>query len=80
MHRWEEELVLTRNEMHWVTNYFIFRQREWLSWKMLSPDLHGGHLAYAERQSAMWLEMAQQARRVFSATWADFTKDISVFT
>ena len=26
-HRWEEELALTQNEMHWVTNYFIFWQK-----------------------------------------------------
>ena len=24
LHRWEEELVLAKNEMHWVTNYFTF--------------------------------------------------------
>ena len=80
LHRWEEELVLAQNEMHWVTNYFTFRQQQWISWKTVTPDLHGGHLAYAERQSAMWSEMAQQARRLFAGTWADFTKDGSVFT
>jgi len=63
--------------MHWVINYFTFHQRQWLSW---TTDMDGGHLAYAERQSAMWLEMAQQARRVFGAVWTDFTKDSSVFT
>jgi hypothetical protein len=66
--------------MHWVTNYFTFRHHQWISWKTLNSDLHGGHLAYAERQSAMWLEMAQQARRVFSVVWNGFTEDSSVFT
>src|ERR1700722_8568067 len=80
LHRWEEELVLTKNEMHWVTNYFTFQQQQWVGWKMITPNAHGGHLAYAERQSAMWSEMAHHARRLFSATWADFAKDSSVFT
>ena len=80
LHRWEEELVPVKNEMHWVTNYFTFWQQQWISWKLVTPDLQGGHLAYAEQQSAMWLEMAQQTHQLFSTTWADFTKDISVFT
>ena len=52
-HRWEEELALTQNEMHWVTNYFTFWQKQWIGW---APVAHGGHLAYAKRQSAMWSE------------------------
>ena len=27
-HRWEEELALTQNEMHWVINYFTFWQKQ----------------------------------------------------
>lgn len=39
-----------------------------------------GHHAYAERQKAMWVEIREQARRVFKKTWADFDIDMSVFT
>lgn len=80
LHRWEEELILTQNEMHWVTNFFAFRQKQWLGWKPITFNVQQGHLAYAERQSAMWSEMAQRARQLFSATWLDFATDSSVFT
>ena len=80
LNRWQEEVTLTRNEMHWVINYFTFRQSQWLSWQSLYPDMTPGHHAYAERQKAMWVEIGEQARRVFQMIWADFDSDTSVFT
>ncbi|KAF8816371.1 hypothetical protein BYT27DRAFT_7077488 [Phlegmacium glaucopus] len=79
LHRWQEEVILTRNEMHWATNYFTFRHSQWTTWQLSDPELTDGHQAYAERQKAMWSEMGQQARRVFKETWADFDSDPSVF-
>ena len=76
-HRWEEELALTQNEMHWVMNYFTFWQKQWIGW---APVAHGGHLAYAKIQSAMWSKLAQWAHQLFSETWSNFTKDSLVFT
>jgi hypothetical protein len=39
-----------------------------------------GHLAYAERQKAMWEEIREQARHLFKKIWADFDSDMSAFT
>ena len=39
-----------------------------------------GHLAYAERQKAMWAEIRAQAGQLFKKIWADFNSDSSVFT
>ena len=58
--QWEEEVTLTRNEMHWVTNYYNFWQRQWYTWQS-SYDMTQGHYAYAECQKAMWGEMGEQA-------------------
>lgn len=80
LHRWQEEVTLTRNEMHWATNYFTFRQRQWLTWQSSHPQLTHGHQAYAERQKAMWAEIGQQAQQLFKDTWADFDCDPSVFS
>ena len=80
LHRWQEEVTLTRNEMHWATNYFTFRQGQWSTWQSSHPELTHGHQAYAERQKAMWGEIGQQARKLFRDTWADFDSDPSVFS
>jgi hypothetical protein len=79
LHRWQEEVALTRNEMHWTINYFTFRQGQWLLWQSSYPYVTQGHLAYAERQKAMWAEIGEQARRLFKKIWADFDSDMSVF-
>ena len=80
LHRWQEEVTLTRNEMHWAINYFKFRQRQWVMWQSSYPNMTQGHQAYAESQKAMWGEIGQQARLIFKGIWADFDSDISVFT
>jgi hypothetical protein len=80
LHRWQEEVTLTQNEMHWATNYFTFRQRQWSTWQSSHSDLTHGHHAYAERQKAMWGEMGQHARALFKEAWADFDCDPSIFS
>lgn len=80
LHRWREEVVLTRNEMHWVANYYTYRQNQWSIWQATNPDLTPGHHAYAERQKAMWAEMRLETCRLFTDTWADFNRDATVFT
>ena len=80
LHRWQEEVILTQNEMHWVSNNFTYRQNQWSTWQSIHPDLTPGHHAYAERQKAMWAEMRQEACRLFTDTWADFNTDPTVFT
>ncbi|KAF8809995.1 hypothetical protein BYT27DRAFT_7092678, partial [Phlegmacium glaucopus] len=80
LHRWKEEVALTRNEMHWAINYFTFWKRQWLAWQSSQGNLTHGHQAYAERQKAMWEEMGQHASRLFKETWADFDCDPSVFS
>jgi hypothetical protein len=66
--------------MHWATNYFTFRQKQWLSWQSSYPGMTPGHHAYAERQKAIWAEIRDQARQLFRNIWADFDSEMSVFT
>ena len=79
LHRWQEEVALTRNEMHWAINYFTSRQRQWFLWQYSHSDMTPGHHVYAERQKAMWAEIREQARQLFKDNWADFDSDESVF-
>ena len=80
LHRWQEEVTLTRNEMHWAINYFTFRQKEWDKWQSSYLAMTPGHHAYAEHQKAMWAEIREQPRQLFKMIWADFNSDTSVFT
>ncbi|KAF8816373.1 hypothetical protein BYT27DRAFT_7221526 [Phlegmacium glaucopus] len=32
---YREEVILTRNEMHWATNYFTFRHSQWTTWQLM---------------------------------------------
>jgi hypothetical protein len=61
-HRWQEELRLTTNEMEWTTRFFLAKSQEWMRY---TAGLSAGHIAYAERQGAMWKEMGEQARSQF---------------
>jgi len=79
-HRWQEEVTLTRNEMHWVANYFTYQKNQWSTWQSTHPGLTCGHHAYAERQKAMWFEMRQEACRLFADAWANFNDDPTAFT
>jgi hypothetical protein len=79
LHRWQEEVALTRNEMHWTINYFTSRQRQWFLWQYSHYEMTPGHHVYAERQKAMWAEIREQARRSFKDIWADFGSDETVF-
>jgi len=71
-HRWAEELALTKNEMEWVTRFFLFRSKQWRQWgaNMASPS--AGQSGYVKKQIAMWEEMGEQAYNQFiraQPTW-----------
>lgn len=63
--RWAEEVTLTTNEMEWIPRFFISKSREWKKYIGDNTGLGDGHIAYAERQSAMWQDMGEQARMQF---------------
>jgi len=64
-HRWAEELALTKNEMEWVTRFFLFKSKQWRQWGENMVSTSTGQTAYKEKQMAMWEEMGEQAYSQF---------------
>jgi hypothetical protein len=69
--RWAEELALTKNEMEWVTRFFFSKRRQWRIWLAGVGAPSMGQMAYAERQMAMWQEMAVHGYQQFNRTYPD---------
>jgi hypothetical protein len=64
LHRWEEELILTKHEMVWTTGYFIHKSVEWQKWADGAAAAGGtasGKAAYAHKQVNLWKRLAMHA-------------------
>jgi hypothetical protein len=64
--RWSEELKIVKHEMKWTVLWFEHQIKEWQdrldeSLKKNKP----GHVAYAEKQAAMWKDFKSEADRGF---------------
>ena len=54
--------------MEWVTRYFLYQMRKWAGWKELAMGKgKPGHVCYAERQMDIWMRLADDANKRFSA-------------
>jgi hypothetical protein len=73
MVKWSEELTLLKYEMEWTSRYFVHCSDEWVG-RANDPDTDTGPKAYAARQSAQWMQMTSEAKRVFSAVNRDYVK------
>ena len=70
-HRWQEELILVKHEMEWTTRYFVHRARVWID--RITPSQKPGPNAYAARQRAQWMQLADDADRLFRVVNIDYT-------
>lgn len=66
--RWAEELSITEHEMEWTTRWFLNRLQCWTVRRDAAAANRSkpGHVAYAEKQMAMWLEFAVQADTTYT--------------
>ena len=64
--RWSEELQIVRHEMRWTILWFEHQMKEWkdrLDGSM--KESKQGHIAYAEKQVAMWKMFIREGERGF---------------
>ena len=62
--RWDEELELVRFEMECTVRSFRRKAEDWEKWRALGST--AGHIAYANRQRAMWLSLRDHAASAFA--------------
>lgn len=64
--RWMEELEIVKNEMKWTILWFEHQLREWND-RLAESKKEGqsGHIAYAEKQVAMWKMFIKEGERGF---------------
>lgn len=62
--RWAEEKELINHEMGWTVRYYLHMSKTWANRSRL-PTGGPGHLAYANKQEALWLNMARAADSLF---------------
>ena len=70
--RWKEELEIVKHEMKWTILWFEHQLKEWMdrlngSIKEDKP----GHIAYAEKQVAMWKTFIKEGERSFRGKMAN---------
>ena len=65
MHRWREELLLTKYEMQWTVRFFMHMARLWQTRRDL-PSSTPNKRAYAEERISMWNDMGRTADVAFS--------------
>jgi hypothetical protein len=63
--RWMEELKIVKNEMKWTILWFENQSREWNDRLKGSAKEQSGHIAYAEKQVAMWEMFIREGERGF---------------
>lgn len=64
--RFAEELKLTQAEMGWTVRYFLHRAEMWRKWRNIAQERSlPGHVAYADKQSMMWTNLARGAETLF---------------
>src|SRR5271156_5297859 len=62
--RWEEEVELVSEEMHWTINFFENKANQWKA--TAASSARSGPRCYAERQISMWAGLAIQAKMSFN--------------
>jgi hypothetical protein len=70
--RWNEELLIVRHEMKWTILWFKHQMKEWKG--RLKRSVEGnklGHIAYAEKQVAMWKMFIREGERGFKGMVMD---------
>ena len=70
MHRWTEELRLTKYEMQWTVRYFVYQALVWRNRRELMNNL-SGHRTYAEEQMTMWNELAHVTEASFQKVYPE---------
>jgi hypothetical protein len=65
MHRWQEELLLTKYEMQWTVRFFMYMARLWQTRRDL-PSSTRNRRAYAEERISLWNDMGRSADLTFS--------------
>lgn len=73
MERWREEFLLIRYEMGWTVRYFAYKKQLWDEVRAIAgPDPLPGPVSYANRQAAMWYELAMFADQSFRKSNVDY--------
>jgi hypothetical protein len=64
--RWNEELLIVQHEMKWTILWFKHQIKEWKDrLKRSEKENKPGHIAYAEKQVAMWKMFVREGERGF---------------
>jgi hypothetical protein len=64
--RWREELEIVGHEMEWTALWFEHQMKEWQQRLDESvKENKSGHIAYAEKQVAMWKRFIKEAHHRF---------------
>jgi hypothetical protein len=64
--RWKEELLIVQHEMKWTILWFKHQMEEWKGrLKRSMEEKKLGHIAYAEKQVAMWEMFMREAEHGF---------------
>lgn len=67
--RWEEEVILTKKEMSWTTEYFRYYEELWEvraeKARVGEKWNSAGLMAYAQRQAGFWRELGRKAKKEF---------------
>jgi hypothetical protein len=63
-HRWEEEKLLVHYEMTWTVRYFLNEGKKWKD-RSTNSCISLGAIAYAARQTAIWIGRAASANKYF---------------
>ena len=64
--RWNEELQIVRHEMKWTILWFNHQMKKWEDrLKTCVKENKPGHIAYAEKQIAMWKMFVKEGERGF---------------
>ena len=70
--RWKEELLIVRYEMKWTILWFKHQMKEWKDRLRRSVEEKKlGHIAYAEKQVAMWKMFMREGERGFRGMMVD---------
>ena len=64
--RWAEEVNLTKHEMQWTVRWYVHMATKWKARRDAAADLSRGHVAYAEKQIAMWNELGRVSDLMFT--------------
>jgi hypothetical protein len=70
--RWKEELLIVQHEMKWTISWFKHHMKKWKDRLRKSVEEEKpGHIAYAEKQVAMWKMFMREGERGFRGMMVD---------